>query len=190
SLDVVEIASKQSYHSEQEFLQAATALNISPEQVWLYDAYKIPSSAGFWEWNLFGGHGAPITQAISVASHPAQAIASVLLAICCIVLFGIYMTGDCAEINRIAFDLPEAESELVSGYNTEYSGIKFAIFFLAEFTNLFIVATIATIMFLGGGASPIPGFLDAYFFQNLFVQAGGLLKGNSQVLWVLGSLLN
>ncbi|HND69886.1 MAG TPA: NADH-quinone oxidoreductase subunit H, partial [Candidatus Obscuribacter sp.] len=45
---------------------------------------------------------------------------------------------------------------LVSGYNTEYSGIKFAIFFLAEFTNLFVVSSIATVMFLGGGDNPIP----------------------------------
>lgn len=72
----------------------------------------------------------------------------------------LYMTGACAEINRIPFDLPEAESELVSGYNTEYSGIKFAIFFLAEFTNLFIVASIAVVMFLGGGDSPIPVWLS------------------------------
>jgi NADH:ubiquinone oxidoreductase subunit H len=74
-----------------------------------------------------------------------------------------YLTGACAEINRIPFDLPEAESELVSGYNTEYSGIKFAIFFLAEFTNLFVVSTIASVMFLGGGDF----FLPASWFAPL-----------------------
>src|SRR6185437_11559434 len=101
--------------------------------------------------------------------------------------------GACAEINRIPFDLPEAESELVSGYNTEYSGIKFAIFFLAEFTNLFIVATITTVMFLGGGNSPIPGFLDAHFFANVFTFLGQGLKflpetPREVIAWLLGSL--
>jgi len=95
-----------------------------------------------------------------------ESTASILAVVAVIVLiastfiaYGLYMTGACAEINRIPFDLPEAESELVSGYNTEYSGIKFAIFFLAEFTNLFIVASIATVMFLGGGDCPVPAWL-------------------------------
>lgn len=87
------------------------------------------------------------------------ALAVVILIGSIIIAYGLYMTGACAEINRIPFDLPEAESELVSGYNTEYSGIKFAIFFLAEFTNLFIVASIAAVMFLGGGDCPVPAWL-------------------------------
>lgn len=88
-----------------------------------------------------------------------SALSSVVLVVCSIILCGLYLTGACAEINRIPFDLPEAESELVSGYNTEYSGIKFAIFFLAEFTNLFIVSSIATVMFFGGGGNPIPSWI-------------------------------
>ncbi|HEY9788431.1 MAG TPA: complex I subunit 1 family protein [Candidatus Obscuribacterales bacterium] len=88
-----------------------------------------------------------------------SSIATVALVVCTVTAFCLYLTGACAEINRIPFDLPEAESELVSGYNTEYSGIKFAIFFLAEFTNLFIVASIATVMFLGGGDCPVPAWL-------------------------------
>lgn len=86
-------------------------------------------------------------------------ICAIFLCICTVLLCGLYLTGACAEINRIPFDLPEAESELVSGFNTEYSGIKFAIFFLAEFTNLFVVASITTVMFLGGGDNPIPKWL-------------------------------
>jgi NADH-quinone oxidoreductase subunit H len=86
-------------------------------------------------------------------------VAAVVLIVCLVISFCLYLTGACAEINRIPFDLPEAESELVSGYNTEYSGMKFAIFFLAEFTNLFIVASITTVMFLGGGDNPIPPYL-------------------------------
>lgn len=153
-------------------------ITTSPLSVGTLDVVKIAQwqqgpigsdpTGGFWYWNLFGGPW--LTHAIN--SHNGASIAAAIgLAVCMIVLFGIYLTGACAEINRIPFDLPEAESELVSGYNTEYGGIKFAIFFLAEFTNLFIVSTIATVMFLGGGGSPIPGLLDANFFNNVL---GGL----------------
>jgi NADH:ubiquinone oxidoreductase subunit H len=72
--------------------------------------------------------------------------------------------------------LPEAESELVSGYNTEYSGMKFAIFFLAEFTNLFIVSSIFTVMFLGGGDNPIPTWvLQAIGWPTLCQAIGNFL---------------
>jgi NADH-quinone oxidoreductase subunit H len=55
-----------------------------------------------------------------------------------------------AETNRVPFDLPEAESELVSGYNVEYSSITFALFFLAEYSNIMIMSSLITIFFLGG----------------------------------------
>ena len=73
-----------------------------------------------------------------------------MLCISTIILFGIYLTGACAEINRIPFDLPEAESELVSGYNTEYSGIKFAIFFLAELLIIYSEHYRCSYVFRGG----------------------------------------
>jgi NADH-quinone oxidoreductase subunit H len=67
-----------------------------------------------------------------------------------IIAFVIYLIAGTAETNRGPFDLPEAESELTAGYHTEYSGIKFALFYLSEFINMFIVASIATTIFWGG----------------------------------------
>ncbi len=134
-------------------------------------------AGGILDWNIFGGgalRGIDKFIALNLTGNTIEAktildaaypggilsyIATAALIVCSIVMFALYLTGACAEINRIPFDLPEAESELVSGYNTEYSGIKFAIFFLAEFTNLFIVSSIAVVMFMGGGGNPIPSWL-------------------------------
>jgi len=64
--------------------------------------------------------------------------------------FFIYLTAAYAETNRVPFDLPEAETELVAGYHTEYSAMKFAMFFMAEYANMITVACLATILFFGG----------------------------------------
>ncbi len=82
--------------------------------------------------------------------------------------FLIYFIAGVAETNRTPFDLPEAESELCAGYHTEYSGMRFVMFQLAEYTNIFIICAVATTFFLGGYNGPIlPGivwfFIKTYF---------------------------
>jgi len=79
--------------------------------------------------------------------------------------FGIYFVCGVAETNRNPFDLPEAEAELVAGFHTEYSGMKFAFFYLAEYANMLVVSSLAVILFFGGWLRPFPNveflaFLD------------------------------
>jgi len=70
--------------------------------------------------------------------------------------FFVYLMAAYAETNRIPFDLPEAETELVAGYHTEYSAMKFAMFFMAEYMNMITVACLATLLFFGGWHGPVP----------------------------------
>jgi len=81
--------------------------------------------------------------------------------------FIVFFICSIAEVNRIPFDLPEAESELVSGYNTEYSGMKFALFFLAEYSAMFIMSVLIVTLFLGGYLSPFNDYLSVTIFQNI-----------------------
>ena len=86
------------------------------------------ASRGLLTWNIFGG---------------LQFVA-----------FFVYLMAAYAETNRSPFDLPEAESELTAGYHTEYSSMKFAMFFMAEYANMIMVGCVATLLFLGGWTSP------------------------------------
>ena len=90
---------------------------------------------GLWSWNVLGGFQ--------------------------IVGFMVYLISAYAETNRSPFDLPEAESELTAGYHTEYSSMKFAMFFMAEYANMITVSCVATLLFFGGASSPFGTLLPA-----------------------------
>lgn len=101
----------------------------------LRDIVNSQSAHGALSWNVFGGLQ--------------------------IIAFFIYLTAAYAETNRSPFDLVEAESELTGGYHTEYSSMKFAMFFMAEYANMVTVSCIATLLFLGGWTSPFGNLLPA-----------------------------
>jgi NADH-quinone oxidoreductase subunit H len=116
----------------------------------LRDIVNSQGAHGMLSWNIFGGFQ--------------------------IVGFFIYLMAAYAETNRSPFDLPEAESELVAGYHTEYSSMKFAMFFMAEYANMITVACVATLLFFGGASSPF-----GHIFDHLF--ANGIIHAILPVLW-------
>ena len=77
--------------------------------------------------------------------------------------FCIFLVAGYAETNRPPFDLPEADAELVGGYNTEYGGMRFGSFFMAEYINMIIISALAVTLFLGGWHGPGPGFFDPFW---------------------------
>ena len=91
--------------------------------------------------------------------------------------FFCYFVSAVAETNRIPFDLPEAESELVAGFHTEYSGMKFALFFMAEYTNMVIVSCIVTLAFFGGWLRPFPNVAAFDWLENGWLFLAPLVIG-------------
>jgi len=134
----------------------------------LADIVKVQSTHGALSWNILGGGQ--------------------------IIAFFIYLTAAYAETNRAPFDLPEAETELTGGYHTEYSSMKFAMFFMAEYGNMITVGCVATLLFLGGWTSPLGDYLAPP--QNLFLHiVGPILWFVAKVffflflyIWVRGTL--
>jgi NADH-quinone oxidoreductase subunit H len=118
----------------------------------LRDIVNVQATHGLLSWNFFGG-----LQFVG---------------------FFIYLMAAYAETNRTPFDLPEAESELAAGYHTEYSSMKFAMFFMAEYANMITVGCVATLLFFGGWSSP---------FGHLLPVIGGtfgfILKALLPVFW-------
>jgi NADH-quinone oxidoreductase subunit H len=122
----------------------------------LRDIVNSQSAHGMLSWNVFGGFQ--------------------------FVAFFIYLMAAYAETNRAPFDLPEAESELVAGYHTEYSSMKFAMFFMAEYANMITVSCVATLLFLGGASSPLGHLLPDDF-------GGPVLAAIFPILWFVVKVL-
>jgi NADH-quinone oxidoreductase subunit H len=141
----------------------------------LRDIVDIQSKHGALSWNIFGGF------ARESDGHGGMGWAIVggfqLLA------FFIYLMAAYAETNRSPFDLPEAESELVAGYHTEYSSMKFAMFFMAEYANMITVSCVATLLFFGGASSPLGHLLPDDF-------GGPILSAIFPILWFVAKIFS
>ncbi len=99
--------------------------------------------------------------------------------------FIIYLISAIAETNRVPFDLPEAETELVAGFHTEYSALKFALFFMAEYVNMFTVSVLATTLFLGGWNGP---GVATFPVLGVFYFLGKIIFFLFLYIWLRGTL--
>ncbi len=162
--------------SSAQMISYELALSLSMVAVLLIagtlDLAKIvEQQSGAWfgvipKWNIFGGP--------TLAMIPATLIA-----------FGIYLISAIAETNRVPFDLPEAETELVAGFHTEYSSLKFALFFMAEYVNMTTVSVLATTLFLGGWQGP---FVSQYKWLGPVYFLGKVFFFLFLYIWLRGTL--
>jgi NADH-quinone oxidoreductase subunit H len=130
-------------------------------------------AGGIQDWIVFGGP-LPLAQKLMILPFT-------------LVTFLILFTASLAEVNRTPFDLPEAESELVQGFNTEYSGMRFAMFYLAEYANMFVVSGVAVALFLGGWASPFGLFLSGPIWGLFWFISKGMVLVFVQI-WIRWTL--
>lgn len=104
---------------------------LAPESVYFLGLWDVTEVGGLFAWNIFQ------------APH-------------LLVVYAIFFIASLAECNRAPFDIPEAESELIGGFHTEYGGIRFAFIFLAEYAMMFLVSMLGVVIFLGGWNTPLP----------------------------------
>ena len=104
------------------------------------------------------------------------------------IAFFIFFISSIAEVNRTPFDLPEAESEIVAGFHTEYSGMRFALFFIAEYANMFAVSAIAVTLFLGGWEGALPGYDILGGFPGFVIKTMALVFLMMWLRWTLPRL--
>lgn len=104
------------------------------------------------------------------------------------IAFFIFFISAIAEVNRTPFDLPEAESEIVAGFHTEYSGMRFALFFIAEYANVFAVSAIGVTLFLGGWQGVLPGFDFLGGFPGFVIKTLALVFIMMWIRWTLPRL--
>jgi NADH-quinone oxidoreductase subunit H len=130
---------------------------LSTDLIYFLGIWEIKSVGGFLAWNIFQ------------APH-------------LILAYVIYFIASLAECNRAPFDIPEAESELVGGFHVEYSGLRFAFIFLAEYSMMFLVGIIGVVLFLGGWNTPLPNIGSA----KLATWTNGIAWG---IFWILSKTL-
>ncbi len=104
------------------------------------------------------------------------------------IAFFVFFISSIAEVNRTPFDLPEAESEIVAGFHTEYSGMRFALFFIAEYANMFAVSAIAVTLFLGGWEGVLPGYDILGGFPGFVIKSMALVFLMMWLRWTLPRL--